>query len=266
LADFVLSEHAAAPAMSESVSSAATSARRSSPGAARVELPLFGGGNGRDDMPLVTPPAVPRTPLSVRRGQPAIARPRPAPGLANDAVDIGARSVIRIEEGRVGGASLARESTPGATMPVALASAPVPARALAGVIDLLVLGAIDAAILLLTLRVLELPMAGVLSLPPVPLGMFLLLLNGGYLAVFTAAGGQTIGKMLTRIKVVAERPAEDPESFSAALRVPLGAAVLRSTAYLVSLLPAGLGFAAILFDADGRALHDRLAETRVVKA
>ena len=50
------------------------------------------------------------------------------------------------------------------------------------------------------------------------------------------------------------------------LGVSLGAAVLRATAYLVSLLPAGLGFAAILFDADGRALHDRLAETRVVKA
>ena len=30
--------------------------------------------------------------------------------------------------------------------------------------------------------------------------------------------------------------------------------------------PPGLGFAAILFDSDGRALHDRLAETRVVKA
>jgi hypothetical protein len=48
--------------------------------------------------------------------------------------------------------------------------------------------------------------------------------------------------------------------------VTVGAAVLRATAYLISLLPAGLGFAAILFDSDGRALHDRLAETRVVRA
>ena len=45
-----------------------------------------------------------------------------------------------------------------------------------------------------------------------------------------------------------------------------GAAVLRATAYLASLLPAGLGFAAILLDKDRRALHDRLAETRVVRA
>ena len=46
----------------------------------------------------------------------------------------------------------------------------------------------------------------------------------------------------------------------------MGASVLRASAYLASLLPVGLGFAAILFDSDGRALHDRLAETRVVKA
>ena len=48
--------------------------------------------------------------------------------------------------------------------------------------------------------------------------------------------------------------------------VTMGASVLRVSAYLASLLPVGLGFAAILFDSDGRALHDRLAETRVVKA
>ncbi len=96
--------------------------------------------------------------------------------------------------------------------------------------------------------------------------MFLLLLNGGYLALFTIAGGQTIGKMLTGIKVVADRPAADPEANGSGLGVSAGAAVLRAAASLVSLLPAGLGFAAILFDSDRRALHDRLAETRVVKA
>ena len=96
--------------------------------------------------------------------------------------------------------------------------------------------------------------------------MFLLLLNGGYLALFTIAGGQTIGKMLTGIKVVADRPAADTDADSPRRGVSAGAAVLRATASLVSMLPAGLGFAAILFDSDRRALHDRLAETRVVKA
>ncbi len=131
---------------------------------------------------------------------------------------------------------------------------------------MLILGAIDAAILYFTLRVVDLPLANIWSLPPVPFGVFLLLLNGGYLAIFTAAGGQTIGKMLAGIRVVADRPADDFESDHVGLRISLGASVLRATAYLASLLPAGLGFAAILFDPEGRALHDRLAETRVVKA
>jgi uncharacterized RDD family membrane protein YckC len=140
------------------------------------------------------------------------------------------------------------------------------ARVLAGLADVLVLATIDGAIVYSTLRIVGLPMTDVSSLPPVPLGVFLLLLNGGYLAIFTTAGGQTIGKMLAGIRVVADCGPGDPGSQPTEQGVSLGAAVLRATAYLVSLLPAGLGFAAILFDSDGRALHDRLAETRVVKA
>jgi uncharacterized RDD family membrane protein YckC len=49
-------------------------------------------------------------------------------------------------------------------------------------------------------------------------------------------------------------------------RVPLGHAVLRAVGYLVSVLPAGLGLLPALFGADRRAVHDRLADTRVVKA
>ena len=63
--------------------------------------------------------------------------------------------------------------------------------------------------------------------------------------------------MLTRLRVI-----ED----SSLRPVTLGTAVLRAAAYLVSLAPAGLGFAPLLFAADGRALHDRLANTRVVRA
>jgi uncharacterized RDD family membrane protein YckC len=137
---------------------------------------------------------------------------------------------------------------------------------LAGIIDLVVLGAINGAVLYFTLLVVELPFARIWSLPAVPLGVFLLLLNGGYLAIFTTAGGQTVGKMLTGIKVVTDHSTGDLEADAAGPRVSAGAAVLRATAWLVFLLPAGLGFAAILFASDGRALHDRLAETRVVKA
>ncbi len=269
LSDFVLSDRGPAPAAQsvypESTSAESAGVTRPAPvGPSRFELPLFGGGDAGDDTPLVTPPAVPRTPLSVRRGQPAIARPRPERGLLADEPELGPRPVIvgarRME------AALPREAALGPPKSETLEPASVVARVLAGLADLLVLGAIDGTIVYLTLRILDLPLEDVLSLPAVPLGVFLLLLNGGYLAVFTAAGGQTIGKMLTGIKVVAERSVEDIEAGSSSLRVTVGAAVLRATAYLISLLPAGLGFAAILFDSDGRALHDRLAETRVVKA
>jgi hypothetical protein len=63
-----------------------SSARRGA-AAATVDLPLFTG-NASSDAPLVTPPAVPRPPLSVRRGAPVITRPRPrggeAPGVADE--------------------------------------------------------------------------------------------------------------------------------------------------------------------------------------
>jgi uncharacterized RDD family membrane protein YckC len=49
-------------------------------------------------------------------------------------------------------------------------------------------------------------------------------------------------------------------------RVPLGHSVLRAAAYAISALPVGLGFLPALVGADRRAFHDRLADTRVVKA
>jgi uncharacterized RDD family membrane protein YckC len=49
-------------------------------------------------------------------------------------------------------------------------------------------------------------------------------------------------------------------------RVSFGQAVVRAAAYLVSLLPAGLGFVPALVGRERRALHDRLADTRVVRA
>ena len=89
---------------------------------------------------------------------------------------------------------------------------------------------------------------------------FLLLLNGGYLTMFTAAGGQTIGKMLAGTRVVPAAPCGRPQRLPSAPRSSRGAACL------ASLLPAGAGFFMALFRADGRALHDAVADTRVIKA
>jgi uncharacterized RDD family membrane protein YckC len=268
---------------SSAVREPASEARRIA-GASRLDLPLFSDRPPADDAPLITSPSPPRPPLSVRRAQPALPKPRPElmlPEIEDDEAesstdaagaygiqgDISAAAqreqLLRRRPDAAGGASAVRRPPVEEAEPVV---APVFARLCAGVIDITILLGIDAAILYFTLGVLELPVAEVWSLPPVPLAVFLLLLNGGYLAIFTAAGGQTIGKMIAGIRVVAERPDDDQGFDRYTPRVSMGAAVLRAAAYLVSLMPAGLGFAAIVFDAEGRALHDRLAETRVIKA
>jgi uncharacterized RDD family membrane protein YckC len=265
LADFALSEQPPAPASPFAGAHAAdaTASRRPSTGS-RLDLPLFG-----DDAPLVTPSAVPRAPLSVRRGQPALARPRAdrAAAAADEqdrAVDRSSPRVIRLEDGKP--LELPpRPATVDASAAEPLRAASSLARMMAGLVDILVLATLDAGVLYSTLRLVDLPVERIGVIPIVPMGLFLVLLNGGYLAIFTTAGGQTIGKMLARIKVVADPSPESIDADGPLRQVPLGASVLRATAYLASLLPAGLGFAAILFDSDGRALHDRLAETRVVE-
>jgi uncharacterized RDD family membrane protein YckC len=253
LGDFPLSEptpvaqRPASPARAESVAAAATAAKRA-PSPSRFDLPLFGDRTANhDDAPLVSAPAIPRLPLSVRRAQPPIVKARPEDSV-REPRDVEA-------EPREDAAQISSATD-------AVNTAPILRRLIAGIVDVLTLASLDAAILYFTLRVLELTFADVLLLPPIPLGVFLVLLNGGYLAAFTAAGGQTIGKMLMGIRVVA-----DPVTTGAGYRrITFGSAVLRAAAYLVSLAPAGLGFAPILFATDGRALHDRLANTRVVRA
>jgi uncharacterized RDD family membrane protein YckC len=87
------------------------------------------------------------------------------------------------------------------------------------------------------------------------------MIDGGYLATFVSAGGQTIGKMATNIRVIPGHPDAGPTD-----RVPLGQAIVRAACYGVSALLAGLGFVPGLIGPEYRALHDRLADTRVVKA
>jgi uncharacterized RDD family membrane protein YckC len=90
-------------------------------------------------------------------------------------------------------------------------------------------------------------------LPAVPLAVFFVVLNGGYVVLLTAALGQTMGKMAMRVAVVAEQPG------------PVGVrrAAWRTLAAVVSLAPMGLGFVWSLFG-DHRAWHDHLAHTRVI--
>jgi uncharacterized RDD family membrane protein YckC len=83
--------------------------------------------------------------------------------------------------------------------------------------------------------------------------LVVLLFNFLVLPVFTST---TIGKWATGLRI--ERLSGEPLGF--------GHATLRHTlGYLVSFLTLGIGFLLAAFDAEGRALHDRIAGTVVVR-
>lgn len=222
---------------------------------APADLPLFKDRALDDDAPLVTPPAVPRMPLAVRRSNPALSRAQRSsveePELALELPDEPAH-----EERLVPPPS--REEV---AQELAHPVAGIGPRVIAGIIDLAILGAIDVAVLYFTLKICGFTRSELLLLPMGPLAAFLLLLNGGYFVAFVAAGGQTIGKMAAGIKVI---PSDVSTHWSD--RVPLGTAFVRAAASFVSLAPAGAGLLPALLAPDRRAVHDRLAHTRVVKA
>jgi uncharacterized RDD family membrane protein YckC len=224
-------------------------------------LPLFTSAQGDPDAPLVTPGATPRAPLAVRRTAPAPPRPKPRretgridrdpePRLALDTADM----PIVPEAAPTAGAD-----APAADVRPALA--PAGARLLGAAIDCLLVGSIDFVVVYFTLKICDVAFTQVLTLPLAPLLSFLVLLDGGYLSTFVAANGQTIGKMAAGTRVIPADPAAP-----ASERVTFGQAVVRAAGYLVSALPLGLGFLPAFFGQDRRALHDRLADTRVVKA
>jgi uncharacterized RDD family membrane protein YckC len=130
----------------------------------------------------------------------------------------------------------------------------------AAIVDAVLLGGLSAGVVWATLRWCQLPMEQVRVLPIAPTAGFLVLVGLGYLLLFTAAGGQTIGKMLFGIRVVG-----DDTPYATGGTLSLRQAVYREVVSLPSVLALGLGFLPALFG-DERALHDRLAQTRVVRA
>ena len=132
------------------------------------------------------------------------------------------------------------------------------ARIGAGCCDLALLAGLDALVVWLTLRLaglqptgLDLQSLGALPLPP--LAAFLCLLDAGYLAGLTAAGGQTIGKMAWRLRVTGADGGP----------VSLPRALVRTFWTPVSMT---LGILWIFIDREGRTLHDMLSATRVMRA
>jgi uncharacterized RDD family membrane protein YckC len=220
------------------------------------DLPLFLDRGDRRDAPLVTVPPLPRPPVAVRRSHVGSIRPRDRdPQAGRPLLDLDPPEETATFPFAGPRAASGDDQAVASAIPAGIG-----ARTFAGVIDVIIVGAVQAGVVYFTLRVLGLRLEEIQLLPPVPMLAFLLLLAGGYFTSFVAAGGQTIGKMAARIRVV-----PTPESDRGTGRVPFGNAIVRTAASLFSLLPAGAGLVPALLSPDRRAMHDRLADTRVVK-
>ena len=231
------------------------------------DLPLFGGAFS-DDEPLITRASAPRTPLAVRRSTPDVPRLRTTPHrVMTPSLDLSSEPepatplvpVTPVMAPPVVAGSHppapARRKVPAPNLGLGT-DASLAARLLAVIVDLAVLGGIDAVVVYFTMQICGIGVADLAMLPRVPLLAFFLVQNGGYLVVFTA-GGQTLGKMLTGIKVVSTEPHSS---------LDLGCACLRELLWLALLAPAGLGLLTVFAGDHHRGIHDRLAGTRVVRA
>lgn len=200
---------------------------------------------------MLTAPRPAGQPLSVRRATPEVPRSR--------------RNTPRSP--RVETPTLNLEAPGEAAAPIATADetvmrgtpelAGVVSRVVAALIDVLLLAAVDAIVLFLTLRITGLSMTAedVAVLKPIPMGAFFAVLALGYLVGFTAGCGQTIGKMVLGLRVLGDDGTP----------VDLTGAVIRSLGALAAVLTLGLLYVPVLVTSDRRALHDRLAGTRVVR-
>jgi uncharacterized RDD family membrane protein YckC len=134
-------------------------------------------------------------------------------------------------------------------------------RLAAWLVDMVVLGVADLAIVWVTStavltaeRLVGHPFTDAVDLVGTLVGVASTALVAGYFVVLQSGPGQTLGKAAMRIRVarVDGRP------------IGLGRSAVRFLGYFVSALPFGLGFLGALASSR-RALHDRLAGTAVLR-
>jgi len=229
-------------------------------------FPLFSPA-GAGDEPLIRTPSEPRPPLSVRRSS-ELSRSRGASrtpraienGLTLEfAEETPAETVvpIRPEPTATIRSDSISEQPRWVTAPTASSSdnvAGLGRRTLAAVIDHAILFGIDVFVFFSTLRMTALTTEEWRSLPLLPFLAFLVFMKLAYFSAFTAMGGQTIGKMAARIRVVADDQ----------LIMDPARAIKRTLTGVVSLATLGLGLIPALIAPDRRAFHDRVAHTHVV--
>ncbi len=92
------------------------------------------------------------------------------------------------------------------------------------------------------------------SAAPVALGAIVSILPGAYFFTALAIAGRTPGKAVLGLRVVTTK----------GHRLTTPRALLRTIAYIVSLIPLGLGFFWVLVSRDRRGWHDYVAGSRVV--
>jgi uncharacterized RDD family membrane protein YckC len=220
------------------------------------DLPLFS--RAHDEMPLIARASAPRPPLSVRRATPEVARLRtetrsPGADVALPGLDQPSGSLLHVVRPHV-----VSEPAPiriRVSAPVSQTAA-LSQRVAAAAIDVLVIGAVDLIVLYFTMQISGLLVGDLRLLPRMPLLGFLVAQNVSYFIVFTA-GGQTLGKMALGLRVVDAEQHRPPS---------IARSTLRTCAWIVLAMPAGLGLLTALLDAERRGLHDRVARTRVVRA
>ena len=197
--------------------------------------------------PLVNDDGTPRRRASIV--VPGVAAPAPdvseAPTLLDATAQVTADADVQADAA-VDEAAVIGEADSGA--------ATLGRRIVGGLIDLALLAVVDAAVVVATLNATGLAWVDVKRLPLAPLGVFLVLLAVGYLAMCTVLAGRTIGQSILGLAVVETggRP------------VRLAPAVVRAAIQVLTVPAAGLGFLPALLGADRRALYDRLAGTDVV--
>ena len=233
---------------------------------ARPALPLFRDDEEEIDVPLVRT-APPRQPVAVRKS------PEAQRQHLSRTVSVDASATPILEFGSDAPAPRVKVQAPEPLQHRRIpgpASAPVPpvrmlddappiaaslgARCMAAVIDYGLLLGIDLVVLHFTLRLTALTFADWRVIPLVPLLFFLVGVKLAYLTTFTLAGGQTIGKMATGLRVVPDESRQ----------VAPWDAVQRALVEMASLVACGLPFLLALGDPARRGLHDRVARTRVV--
>jgi uncharacterized RDD family membrane protein YckC len=285
----VASPAPAPPAPALAASTAPAPAPRAVPQRApttTTELPLFvrglpppalPGENAAFDVPAALAAHTPRPPLSVRRRAPEstpMASPSQAPPLArlgSPFSGLATAKSVKTEHGRlleipqsdsVWAPLTAADQKAATEATAASASDQVRPwqRVLAALVDAALLGGIDAGIVWFTLRICALTIGQAATLPLLPLATFCVILDVGYLLMFTATSGQTVGKMAAGIRVVIASPDSTDGGY-----VTVRQAALRALLTLPSALAAGAGFLPALFGR-GPAVHDRIAHTRVVRS